>query len=188
MSATTATLLAGSFAALLGVVVERLLRLTGLLRFEASEPSLMLTGVLDKEGLPRNVNWKVADETTEADGVEYRFAIDLFNGKEVPTGLRDVTVVFVHNDGHRQRSSPYDSETGRQVSGRLIADQLVVINVSPRQFVRKELHGYFGKEEADAVKTGRWERTLVFEAKRPKRPILGILGSKTYHKTIKFEP
>jgi len=165
------------------VVIERLLRLAGRLRFEASEPSLVLTGVLDKEGLPRNVSWKDAEETTEADGVYYRFAIDLFNGKEVPTGLRDVLVVFVHHGGRREPSPPYDSKTGRQVSGRLVADELEVINVSPRQFVRTELHGYFGKEEADAIKTGRWKR-MVFETKRPKRP---LLWRKTYRKII-IEP
>jgi hypothetical protein len=41
----------------------------------------------------------------------------------------------------------------------------------------------FGKDAADAIKTRRWKR-IDFVAERPKRPFLGILGSKTYRKTI----
>ena len=166
-----------------GVVVERLARSLGLLRFVASVESLLLTGG-DRSGWGdrSEVPLEEANETTEADGVEYRFAIDLCNGKEVPTGLRAPRVELVH-DGRRQPSSPYDSTTGRQLSGRLIADTLEVVNIPPRQVVRKELHGYFGKEVADALKTGRWER-IEFVAERPARPIFGVLGSKTYRKTL----
>jgi hypothetical protein len=172
--------LVGGVLALLGVVVERLLRLTGRLRGMASKPSFTLIGAMDEMGRQTPVDLLDADETTDADAVEYRFAIDLFNGKEVPTGLRDVRVVFVHSGGDHHTSTPNDLETGRQLSGRLMIDELKVINIPPRQFVRKEMQGYFGKEEADALKTGTWER-IEFVGEFPSRP---ILGSKTYRKTV----
>jgi hypothetical protein len=196
ISAATATLLAaliGVFGALMGLVVERLLRLTGRLRFDASVQSLMLTDVTDKDGYERNVSWEHADETTEAEGVSYVFGIDLFNGKEVPTGLRDIAVVLLRGDGERFTSRPDDLTTGRRtpaipltISGFMEYDTRNVLNIPPRQFAHMELSGGFDKEAANVIKTRRWTR-IVFEAQRPKRPILGILGSKTYRKTI-IEP
>ena len=56
-----------------------------------------------------------------------------------------------------------------------------VRGVSPE--VVAALHGYFGKEMEDALKTRRWER-IEFVAERPARPIFGVLGSKTHRKTL----
>jgi hypothetical protein len=180
LSAATATLygaLIGGTFALLGVVIERLMRLTGRVRFEASVERLLLTGVIDKDGYERNVSWKDADANTEASGVQYIFAIDLFNGKEVPTGLRDVRVELVRDDGGRLKSSrPSDiAADPRDVN---------VINIPPRQFKHMRLYGEdFGKDAADALKTTGWKQ-IEFVGERPKRPVLGILGTKTYRKTI----
>jgi len=55
-----------------------------------------------------------------------------------------------------------------------------MINLPPRQFVHKELTGTFGREEAMALATGKWNR-VEFVGKRPKRP---LLWRKTYRKTI----
>jgi hypothetical protein len=53
----------------------------------------------------------------------------------------------------------------------------------PRQFHVLELHSDFGKDAANAFKTGRLKR-IDFVAERPRRPVLGNLGSKTCRKTI----
>jgi hypothetical protein len=58
-----------------------------------------------------------------------------------------------------------------------------VINIPPRQFVRKDLYGSFDREGAVALASGRWKR-VEFVGARPRRPLLGILGSKTYRKVI----
>jgi hypothetical protein len=55
-----------------------------------------------------------------------------------------------------------------------------VINIPPRQFLHIELHGTSGEEAASAIKTGKWRR-IMFEAKRPKRP---LLWRKAYRKTF----
>jgi hypothetical protein len=130
VSAASATLIAGGLAilgTLLGVVIERLMRLIGRLRFEASVLWLVLTDVIDEDGYPRNVSWRDADEKTEASGVRYTFAMDLFNGKEAPTGLRDPLVVLVRDDGERFEGRTL--EVGPPESR--MQD---VINLLPRQF------------------------------------------------------
>jgi hypothetical protein len=46
-----------------------------------------------------------------------------------------------------------------------------------------EVHSDFGKDAANAFKTGRLKR-IDFVAERPRRPVFGNLGSKTCRKTI----
>jgi hypothetical protein len=48
----------------------------------------------------------VSGEPLLAQGVDYRFAIDLFNGREVPTGLRDIAIEIVRDDGGPLISPP----------------------------------------------------------------------------------
>jgi hypothetical protein len=187
MDAATATLygaaIAGVFT-LLGVLIERLLRLTGALWFEASELSLEFFGATDPWDA-KGVAWELANETTPAEEAEYRFAIDLFNGKEVPTGLRDIKVVLVRKGGEPLTSQPVDSTSARitdKFSGPTYS-AVKVLNIPPHQFVRKELRGSFDKEAAETIRDGKW-RSIDFVGEFPSRPILGILGSKTYRKTI----
>jgi hypothetical protein len=59
-----------------------------------------------------------------------------------------------------------------------------VINLAPRQFLRMELQGKFDREGVLALASKEKWRRIDFVGKRPKRPLLGILGSKTYRKTI----
>jgi hypothetical protein len=96
-------IIAGAFT-LLGVVTERILRLMGFLRFEAYEWEKRFTGALNN----RNENPEVepAQAAASAERVDYRFAIDLFNGKEIPTGLRDIKVVLIREDGEPLTSQP----------------------------------------------------------------------------------
>jgi hypothetical protein len=59
-----------------------------------------------------------------------------------------------------------------------------IVNIPPRQFVHIEFRGSFDSREAvTALTSAKWQR-VEFEAKRPKRPFLGILGRKTFRKTI----
>jgi hypothetical protein len=171
-------IIAGTFA-LLGVIVERLLRLAGRLRFDATGWKYDFYGGEDEYTFGIITDEEPEKEATE---VRYRVAITLFNGKEVPTGLKDIQVVLVHEDGKRSPPSrPNDLATGRPTrhSGYQY-DALSTINVPPRQFVRKELTGTFGREETEALAAGKWKR-VQFVAKRPKRP---LLWRKTYRKTI----
>jgi hypothetical protein len=173
-------IIAGTFA-LLGVVVDRLLRLVGRLRFEATGWDRDFYGGDPEDSYTFGI---IPDEDAEKEATQvgYRTAINLFNGKEVPTGLQDIAIVLVHEDGKRSPPSrPDDPTTGRPTrhSGYQY-DAVVTINVPPRQFVHKGLTGTFGREEAVALATGKWKR-VEFEGKRPKRP---LLWRKTYRKTI----
>jgi hypothetical protein len=164
--------LIGGVFALLGVVVERLLRQTGRLRFECSEPKLRAEvgpGLLKE--------WTEVDEGMSVQGAHYILPVDLFNGKEVPTGLRDVRVDLIRDDGERVESRPHEPLEGT-------APRAVnVINIPPRQFVHRELQGGMAGEAGEAIKLKKW-RKLEFVGELPKRPFFGILGSKVYRKTI----
>ena len=46
-----------------------------------------------------------------------------------------------------------------------------------------ELQGEFDRAGVLALASEKWRR-IEFVGERPKRPILGVLGSKTYRKTI----
>jgi hypothetical protein len=188
VSAATATLygaiIAGTFT-LLGVMIERLIRVLGRLQFEiASEPSLVIEGI---EFGSTPLNDIDATEAIEAEGVGYDFAVDLFNGKEVPISLRDISVEIVLDDEKRITSKPYDpatfSETLARQRGYDKLPLLAVLNLPPRQLIHMVLSGSFGEEAASVRISGKWRR-IEFVGKFPKRPFFGILGIKTYRKTI----
>ena len=181
-------------AALLGVVVgvlaERVARWLGRVRCEASMSSLMLTDITDERGRQTSVPLAEADANTLAERAFYVAAIDFFNGREVPTGLRDVRIELIREDSEALVSHPDDPSTGRPSQWRVasqpshtIYDTLDVVNLPPRQFTRLELHGKFGGDGAVALRDRRW-RKIEFVGEFPGPPILGVLGSKTYRKTI----
>jgi hypothetical protein len=173
-------IIAGAFT-LLGVVVERVLRLVGFLRFEAYEWERRFTGALNN----RNEYPEVvpAQAAASAERVDYRFSIDLFNGREIPTGLRDIKVVLIREDGE-PLTSDLTSLRHEELTGRLAYDTVDVVNIPPRQFVHIDFRGSFDSREAvTALTSAKWQR-MEFKAKRPKRPFMGVLGSKTYRKTI----
>jgi hypothetical protein len=178
--------LIGGVLALLGVVVERLLRLAGRLRFECSGPSLKV--VTGPKGVP--IEWTEVEEGMTVQGARYTLPVDLFNGKEVPIGLRNVRVDLVHDEGARVESRPLvplEGTARRAVVsvGGTAMQEVDVINIPPRWFVHLELHGSMTGEAGEAIKNKKW-RKLEFVGELPKRPFLGILGSKTYRKTIKL--
>jgi hypothetical protein len=188
VSAATATLygaiIAGTFT-LLGVMIERLIRVLGRLQFEiASEPSLVIEGIKFGSIPLKDID---ATEAIEAEGVGYDFAVDLFNGKEVPISLRDISVEIVLDDEKRITSKPYDPAAYKEVLARQRGyhklDVLNVLNLPPRHLVHIVLGGSFGEEAASVLISGKWRR-IEFVGKFPKRPFFGILGSKTYRKTI----
>ena len=79
--------IAGAFT-LLGVVVERVLRLTGFLRFEASEWEPRFTAACNDRGEFEEIS---PDEAaTSAERVEFRFAVDLFNGSSTSSTHRSL--------------------------------------------------------------------------------------------------
>jgi hypothetical protein len=171
-----------------GVVVERLARSLGRLRFEASVRSALLTAEVEEESnYPRTatVRLEEANEATVAGGGRYTFEIDLFNSSEVPTGLRNVRVEITAGDGPAIESRPHDIVgTDPLAPDPIISPPPVdVINLPPRQFTHLELReDYLSKDAAEVLKGGRWK--IEFVAERPGRPFFGILGSKTYRKTI----
>jgi hypothetical protein len=78
--------IAGAFTllgTLLGLVVERVLRSMGFLRFEASEWDTKFASgnAFDHKELSSD-----DEEAASAERVEYSFAVDLFNGKEIRPG------------------------------------------------------------------------------------------------------
>ena len=175
-------IIAGAFT-LLGVVVERVLRSMGFLRFEASEWEAKFASgdAYDHKELSSD-----DEEAASAERVEYSFAVDLFNGKEVPTGLRDIKVEVIRKEGDPLTSRPEDRQSGRRAHPHqaLHYSRVDVINLAPRQFLRMELQGKFDREGVlTLVSKEKWKR-IDFVGERPKRPFLGILGSKTYRKTI----
>jgi hypothetical protein len=170
--------LIGWVLALLGVLIERILRLTGFLRFTASGWYRTFTEARNEWGDYKEVT---PDEAAaSAERVEYSFAVDLFNGKEVPTGLRDIKVELIRKEGDPLTSRPEDRQSGsREHRHQTIRYSRDVINLAPRL----ELQGEFDREGVLALASEKWRR-IEFVGERPKRPFMGILGSKTYRKTI----
>jgi hypothetical protein len=175
-------IVAGAFT-LLGVVVERVLRSTGFLRFEASEWKAKFAsgGAWDHKELSSD-----DEAAASAERVEFSLAVDLFNGKEVPTGLRDIKVELIRKEGEPLTSRPEDRQSGRREHPHhaIRYIRVDVINLAPRQFLRMELQGEFDREGVLALASEEKWRRIDFVGERPKRPILGVLGRKTYRKTI----
>ena len=94
----TVTLLAASIGvsgALAGLVVERFLRSFG-------RPWCVPSGWELKFMTPHNVYGETTEvnlKEAEAASADYSVSLDLLNGKEIPVGLRDISVVFTHDDG-----------------------------------------------------------------------------------------
>jgi hypothetical protein len=161
--------LIGGILALLGVIVERVLRLVAFLRFEVYEWERKFTKARNDWGDYEEIMPEEA--ATLAKRVGYSLAVDLFNGKEVPTGLRDIKVALVRKDGEPLTSRPQDRQSGSRDSrsGVLRYSRVGVLNIQPRQFVRMELQGEFDRAGALALAAEMWER-IEFVGERPKPP------------------
>jgi hypothetical protein len=107
ISATTATLIAaliGVFGAVVGLVVERALRHTG--RLVCHPVGWNLTFETEDEVTGERW-WGGPEIAVRALHADYTCNVDLYNEKEVPTGLGAVTIVFVC-DGGRVTDHPLE--------------------------------------------------------------------------------
>lgn len=175
------------FVGLLGVVVgvlaERIARVLGRLYCETSDwETRFTTATLNPVGLYKEM--EPGQAKMFAKRVEYRFAIDVFNGKEIPTGLRDIKVELVREGGSPLESRPEDLMSLRkdELSEGLVRTEVSVINIPPRHFVHMQLTGSFDTREAVVALTGGSWRRVELVGKLPG----GLLfsRSKTYRKTI----
>lgn len=176
MSQTTAVLLAaliGVFGGLSGLLVERFLRSFGRLWCEPSEWDLkFLRESPEDYGSPEEVI------PAEADMVEFSVHLDLFNGKEIPVGLRDISIVLTYEGGELV-TEPLDTMSGTFSFGRTTYATLYIVNLSPRQWIHIALHGGFAGPD-NVRYLAQWKRA-EFVGQRQRR---GLLESKTYRKTI----
>jgi hypothetical protein len=170
--------LIGGGLALLGVFVERFLRSFGRLWCEPSNWKLRFIGGQDPYGSPEELGPERADE---AKMVEYSFSLDVFNGKEIPVGLRAPAVVFVC-DGGQLVDEPNDAPSGKLHYGRTTYAQLGPINLLPRQWARLEIIGFLGEPGARLL--AGWRR-VEFVGHRQRR---GLLERKEFRKTIASRP
>jgi len=162
---------------LAGLVVERFLRSFGRLWCEPSEWKMKFVA----EGDPMGGYEEVVPE--KAEGVEYSVRLDLFNGKEIPVGLRDITIVFGCEGDEELVHKPWDSTTGMFSLGRTDYAKLVVVNLPPRQWVHLPLHGGFNDQD-EARLLAKWRR-VEFVGQRQRR---GLFEGKTYRKIIATRP
>jgi hypothetical protein len=180
MSAPTATLVAGGLAILgtllgvfLGLVGERFLRSFGRLWCEPSNWELKFMSGMNAYGETD----EVGPEDANAALVEYSVGIDMFNGKEIPVGLRDVSVEFTHDSG-KLVHKPWDATSRRRefsYSSPTYAT-LVIVNLPPGQWVRLDLLGNISGVEAmkgwrKAEFVGQRRRGGLFERKEYRETI-----------------
>jgi hypothetical protein len=142
LTETTAQLMAagiGIVGVLLGLVAERILRHWGWVWCEPAHHEVVPRLAEEWEGI------KIATEPDEAELIDYQIRLDLYNGREVPVGLRDVRVVFKGSDGCVSKVPNDKAELLRQPQSGPPEPQmyapLYVVNLPPRQWVVKEITG-----------------------------------------------
>jgi len=105
--------------------------------------------------------------------------LDLLNGKEIPVGLRNLSIkIYNHADEQVIHSTPNDRSTGRIAAGTMRFDPLPVVNLQPRQWVHLELTGFENRRLV------RWSK-VEFVGERQRR---GLFEPKTFRKTIAMRP
>jgi len=86
-----------------------------------------------------------ATEPDAAEWIDYEIRVDLYNGREVPVGLRDVRVVFKGSDGCLSKVPNDRAELLRRPQSGPPEPQmyspLYAVNLPPRQWVVKEITG-----------------------------------------------
>jgi len=164
----TATLIAagiGAIGALAGVALERLLRYLGGVWCEPAHHEV--NPFFGEDGGWGRIH--TATEPDAAEWIDYEIRLDLYNGREVPVGLRDVRVVFKGSDGCLSKVPNDKAELLRRPqSGGPPEPQmygpLYVVNLPPRQYVAKELCGRLDDPE-EVSRVFGW-RQLEFTAVR----------------------
>jgi len=176
-----ATALGGGVAAVLGVVVGWLLRVSGSLTCYSGhwDISFEIEGG-DELGQPT----KKYDELEEGDRVgraRFVLPLDLFNPKEVPVGLREVRIEMVREDGTRLPVKLHDTDATKVFHSLTIpGEEADVLNLPSRQFLRVRLGGFLDAEDAKTRASGRC-RKVEFVGEPPKRR---LLPTRTFRRTI----
>ncbi len=178
MSATTATLLAAGLAilgTLLGTIVgltgERFLRSRGrlLCRTTSNEVRFLPGGNGGDWGRP-------PVDPGEPVEVYYAFGLDLFNSKEIPVGLRDLSVVFVCEGGELVSKPREQGNKDLRTVG-AFSTPLHLINLPPRQWVHVDIFGSLSD-----VETAQTWRRVEFVGHRGAG---GLFESEEFRETIK---
>lgn len=167
-----------------GVLLERVARSWGRLWCEPSEWKLEFgTQYLDEQSYERD-RLLPREEEDRAQWVTYSVHLDLFNGKEIPVGLRDISIVFSCDDGEVV-SKPL-STTGvvqRPYGGFVDYPVMRIINLFPRQWDFVALHDDLRGPDNVRLLLG-W-RKVEFVGQRQRR---GLLERKPFRKTIASRP
>ncbi len=174
----TATLIGGGLAILgtllgtiLGLTGDRLLRSWGRLRCWTTHGEVrFLPGYTEGDFGSEQV------ATGEIVGVTYAFGLDLFNGKEIPVGLHDLSVVLVC-DGEELVDKPLDPASRWRRGGIDVHEPLHFVNLPPRQVVHVEIIG-----SPSDVETAQTWRRVEFVGHRGSG---GLFGSEEFRETIK---
>jgi hypothetical protein len=182
VSTDPTTLLAsliGVVGVLSGLVVERLLRTAGRIWCEPTEWETHFenTGV---DGFGKRTATE-AEKPEDAMHAGYSVWLDLYNSKEVPAGLRDVSIVFSCDGGEELVSKPLSTTSGQQVSrgGPLSYATMRNVNLLPRQWITMTLHNDF-TDPKDIRLMARWRRAEFVGQRHRRSPWMG----RTYCKTI----
>jgi hypothetical protein len=177
VSAQIVAALIGGGLALTGLVVERLLRTWGRLWCEVSDWELTF---MSGEKVGGTLQEFVPERPEEAKWARYSVHLDLFNGKEIPVGLRDISIVFSCDDGEVVRK-PLSTTGGvqRPYGGPVDYPLMRIINLLPRQWDFVALHNELRGPDNVRLLLG-W-RKAEFVGQRQRR---GFLERKTFRKTI----
>ena len=164
MTTLAITGLVGVLGVVAGVFVERLAQRYGKLRFEAEPMRLQFLGDMGGRAaihsLPVDVDafepgkkpptHHVLGRLEGELWIEYKVSIELFNEKELPTGLRDIAIVFRGRGEARVETMPCYQGTWQIQGGPAIgygmpedADPVDIINLPSREWVRFDLAGAF---------------------------------------------
>ncbi len=170
----TATLIGGGLALLgtiVGMVMERFLRSKGRLRCWTTHGEVRF--------LPGYTEGDFGSElvaTGEIVGVTYAFGLNLFNSKEIPVGLHDLSVVLVC-DGGKLVDKPLDPASPKKEGGIEGHEPLHFVNLPPGQVVHVEILGRLSD-----VETAQTWRRVEFVGHRGAG---GLFESEEFRETIK---
>jgi hypothetical protein len=174
--------IAALLGVLAGVFVERFARSWGRLWCELSDWDIKFRPL-------------IRERPEDADGVEYSVRVDLYNGKEIPVGLRDVSIVFICIGGKlvskpeeppvQILGAPRRATWSTEIASLGIPESGVVhvMNLPPRQWVSKDLRGRF-QGRKDIRLLSRWYR-VEFVGQRQRR---GLFEPKIFRKIISSRP
>lgn len=173
------TPLIGVIGVLAGLLTERLLRVAGLIWCEPTEWEKPSFKTKTHAG-GGSYTFPAADRPEEATHASYSVWLDLYNGKEIPVGLRDVSIVF-SCDGGKLVCKPLSTTSGQQVGrgGPLSYATMRNINLQPHQWVSVALHNDLTDPDKIRLLAGWRKAEFVGERHR-----LFPWTNKTYRKTI----